>query len=95
MYDTNAIKNTNASQIKSYTKFPQCVKLITNSQNLPLNPKKEFQVSKQEIKQLFNDFNEQHKKDKGKECFKYTQKHTNLDQNTGEVYNIIDKEFWH
>ena len=92
LFDENAIKD---KLNPIYTKFPQYVKIITNSTGLPKDNIKQYEHNQQGIENLYKDFNTWNNKNHGKDCFVNTRKHSFINEKTGEVYQIIDNEFWH
>lgn len=92
LFDENAVKDKNDP---IYTKFPQYVKIITNSTGIPKIDIKEYEYNQQGIDNLYKDFNDKHNLTQGKNCFVNTKKHFYTNQITGEVIQVIDREFWH
>lgn len=77
-----------------YTKFPQWVKVISCSQNIPKSCIDNVKyVDEIELKQLRQEFIDNHPLDHKpflKKC-----KHKYIDKSTGEIVECIDREFWH
>jgi len=97
LFDTNAIKDkdTKPKNELVYTKFPQWVKIISNSRNLPQIKKFQYEDDQQGINKLYEEFNKKHIEQYNKECFRNINKHYYIDMKTGEYCEVIDKEYLH
>ena len=78
-----------------YTKYPEYVKIITNSRNLPISYKKEFEIDKKDLPKFYQKFEDNFKSKYNKEPYCFSDGHYYIDQDTGEFNYDLDKEFIH
>lgn len=88
----NVINPVNADIV--YTKFPQWVKVISCSQNIPKSCVDSVKyVTETKLKQLRQEFINNHPIDHKpflKKC-----RHKFINKETGEIIDCLDREFWH
>ncbi len=80
---------------KYFTKYPEYVKFITNSRNLPKSYQKELEIDKKDLPKFYKIFEDNFKSKYNKEPYCFSDGHYYIDPDTGEYIYCLDKEFFH